>query len=343
MNFGFTSPLPYVDIVETCPPESAELLRRLRQRSADAHALTVPHSELQEFSTARVLAETRLKRLTGHPQDGGNNLSEQHPSVKQAQRVLDQATADFKRASERGEAKAENWRATSAPIKPCEDWLRSGVPGGCVLEHHPVDVPKMIKGETSLLDVIERLRRRGRELKADQNRIASAQFPADYCKARLREMITQAGSRGEISVVNLVEHDGKLVFPMSRIQTTLYGPDHAQQVAYGEISDSVAMLCWLHGDQIFERLSRAIDAEMDPAHEALTHQEREQRNAEIAADLLDIERQEASAVFAAQDLGLPIEHRADCSPQAILQIRLVARTNGHMPQTSDMHAYSILR
>jgi hypothetical protein len=40
-------------------------------------------------------------------------------------------------------------------------------------------------------------------------------------------------------------------------------------------------------------------------------------------DLLDIEFQEAALVWSAMAQNLPIEHRADCAPQAILRCRLV--------------------
>jgi hypothetical protein len=47
-------------------------------------------------------------------------------------------------------------------------------------------------------------------------------------------------------------------------------------------------------------------------------------------DLLSVERDEAALVWRAQDERLPIEHRADVNPVALLGIVLVTapRTNG---------------
>jgi hypothetical protein len=55
----------------------------------------------------------------------------------------------------------------------------------------------------------------------------------------------------------------------------------------------------------------------------LTHDPRENAEAEVMGDLLNIERQEAALVWRGQSEGLPVEHRSDCAPLAILQCRLV--------------------
>ena len=55
----------------------------------------------------------------------------------------------------------------------------------------------------------------------------------------------------------------------------------------------------------------------------LTHDAREKAEAEVMGDLLNIERQEAALVWRGQSEGLPVEHRSDCAPLAILQCRLV--------------------
>ena len=72
----------------------------LRQRSADAHALIPEFEKIREASMARIEAENALKRLTSHPQDGGFDLKPDHRRVIEAQRLLDKATADFKRLQE---------------------------------------------------------------------------------------------------------------------------------------------------------------------------------------------------------------------------------------------------
>jgi hypothetical protein len=70
---------------------------------------------------------------------------------------------------------------------------------------------------------------------------------------------------------------------------------------------------------------------------ALTHEQRQQREAEAMADLIDIERQEAHWVFDAQAQNLPIEHRGDVDPVALLGLRLVTAPRADLPPTSPEH------
>jgi hypothetical protein len=62
-----------------------------------------------------------------------------------------------------------------------------------------------------------------------------------------------------------------------------------------------------------------VDSEADDDH-AMSLIDRGVKLAEIERDRLVIERQEAAIVWAAQTAGEAIEHRADCSPVAILGI-----------------------
>ena len=55
----------------------------------------------------------------------------------------------------------------------------------------------------------------------------------------------------------------------------------------------------------------------------LTHDAREKPEAEVMGDLLNIERQEAALVWRGQSEGLPVEHRSDINPVALLGLRLV--------------------
>jgi hypothetical protein len=60
-------------------------------------------------------------------------------------------------------------------------------------------------------------------------------------------------------------------------------------------------------------------------------------------DLLAVERDEAALVWRAMDERLPVEHRADCAPQAILQCRLeTAPHTSHSPATSSTHTFNII-
>ena len=102
---------PSFDPLELLPPAAQERLRQLRQRSADLHAITVPHADLQAASMARIEAENALRRLTNHPHDHGFNLKAGDQRVVAATKALDKATDEFLRLQERQASRAAQWQA----------------------------------------------------------------------------------------------------------------------------------------------------------------------------------------------------------------------------------------
>jgi hypothetical protein len=245
-----------------------------------------------------------------------------------------------RRLQERSEKLAAAWRAAAAPLAACEDFLKNGLPSGVVLQDHETEPPKLGKNE-SLLDAVENRRRRVRELRADAHRIASAQFPADYTKAKMRRQISQLAEQGQPSVASLVELDGNVEFPTIRQQATVVGAQE-RSLAFSEQPDATALICWLFQDELVKRLDAEIDAETDGS--ALSHEQRELRTTEIMSDLLDVERDESFFVWEAQARGLPYEHRSDISPLALLGLRLVTipRAN-EAPETTPGYSWPMRR
>jgi hypothetical protein len=63
----------------------------------------------------------------------------------------------------------------------------------------------------------------------------------------------------------------------------------------------------------------------------------------VQGDLLAVERDEAALVWRAMDERLPVEHRADINPVALLSVRLVtAPAINPLPGTSPEHAFNII-
>jgi hypothetical protein len=333
---------PQFDVIELLPPAAQELLRLLRQRAADAHALIPTGFDVQTASAERVAAANALRRLTDHPQDGGFGLKDDGGDrrVIDAQRTLAKATDDFERIKQRSDDRAAAWHAASGALAIAEPWLKSGRPGGTTLAECDWPEPKLLKGETAL-DAIERLRRRCRELKADLHRIASAPFPSAYCKQQMRGQIEALAMQGAPSASLLIEHDGKIEFQTQSVRSEMYGEQ--RQAAFAEISDTVALVAWLHKDALIAALDREIASEADDKA-ALTHEARQKAEAETMADLLAVERDESWFVWQAQSQGLPIEHRADISPLALLGVRLVTtpRADGLLPSSPERAGFNII-
>jgi hypothetical protein len=211
-------------------------------------------------------------------------------------------------------------------LSAIEMWLREA--RGTVLDDE-TPAPKLLKNET-LMDAIERLRRRGRELVADLHRVQSAPYPSAHAKQRARAEVEALAARGAISVDRLLEHDAPLEFPTTLLRSDVVR-SAAPALAFGEVPDVLGVVAWLHRDALIKRLDAEIDAEADDK-EALSHADRQKRSAEVLSDLLEVERHEASLVWRAQSERLPAEHRADCDPRAILGVVLAnAPRNGSSP------------
>jgi hypothetical protein len=326
---------PSFDIIEILPPAAADRLRKLRQRAADAHALVPKFEDVSEITTARLLAEQRLKRLTD-PAPDGFNVAASDGRVRSQQKLVDTLTADVNRQQERQRERAAKWREAGAALQTAEEWLRHGKPHGVQLLDHDGPEPKLAKGENGPLDAIENRRRRVRELRADLHRIESSPFPSSHCKARMREQVEILAQRGEVDVGMVVEHDGKIIWPTMRVQSTVFNAQPGA-VAFAEgVPDTLALLVFLLKPTLIAALDAAIDAESDDSA-ALTTEERQLRIAEIEGDLLAVERDESALTWLAMAERLPIEFRSDISPIALLGLRLVQAPVNRSRETSPEH------
>jgi hypothetical protein len=110
-------------------------------------------------------------------------------------------------------------------------------------------------------------------------------------------------------------------------------------VGFSEQPDALAVVAWLHRDALIARLNAEIDSESDDKA-ALSHADREVRAAEVQADLVEVERVEAALVFDAWSKGLPVEHRGDISPVALLGVRLVTVPPRAVSSTDVKHGYN---
>jgi hypothetical protein len=337
LSFGPAPTGPQFDLIEVLPPAAAEKVRTLRQRSLDLHAVVPPHEQLREASMARINAERELQRLRAPAQDDGFNLPIDNRSVQQAQATLDKATADFDPLTALQQQRASAWQASSLVLSAVETSLKGGRPPGTTLEDIETPEVKLLKGE-SVTDGILRLQRRVRELKADLHRIESAPFPSSWAKARVREVVDQLAARGAPDVINLIEHGGAVVWPTLRAQAEVHGAQRA--LAFLEMPDVVGLLAHLLKPTLIAALDALVMAEADDKA-ALTQTDRELRTAEVMADLMAVEREEAALTWRAVSERLPVEFRADIAVSALLGVTLVTKPNGHQEPTSWMHAWDI--
>jgi hypothetical protein len=327
-------------VIEILPSQAAERLRALRQRAKDAHAIVPEFESIREASAAKTNAASGLKRLLAPASEGGFRLAAGDQRVIAATKVLEKAEDEFRRVQERQAARSAAWQTSSAALANVQNWLRDGRPSGTTLEAVEVDVPKPVKGESGLFDQIENRRRRVRELKAAQHTIESAPFPSSFAKQRMREMVEQLAQRGAPSASSLIEHDDEIIWPMVQVQVQVFNAQ-PEAIDFAEVPDMLAIDAWRNRDALIAALDREIVAEADDKA-ALSHTDRELRTSETMSDLLAVERTEAALVWSAQAQSLPVEHRGDISPQALLGVALVTAPRAIDGPTTSPFAYDVV-
>ena len=98
---------------------------------------------------------------------------------------------------------------------------RDGRPGNTVLEDFSGPEPKLLKNE-DLLSGLDRVRQRGREMKADLHRIQSAPYPSSYAKQRMRAQIEALAMSGAPDVSNLTENDREIAWPTQMLRSEVH-------------------------------------------------------------------------------------------------------------------------
>ena len=248
-----------------------------------------------------------------------------------------QSRPKYRRLKQIDEIRTARWHAAGAVQTGVEAFLRDAVPGGVVLaEVRDASPTEILKKSETLIDGIERLRLRGRELRADLHRIRSAPYPSSVAKARALEQLNTLADAGAPAVDALVERaNGKIAFAERQVMALVHNvPDAHGAVAISTEPDVLALTVWLHRDALIAKINAEIDSESDDKA-ALTDQQRQTQETEVGADLLAIERQESTLVWAMQAEGHAVEHRTDCSPLAVLGVELLVSTARPEPQSGS--------
>jgi hypothetical protein len=318
------------------PPSVLERLQACQDRAESLHRLLPTSEERGELGIERMKASRRLKQLQDHPHDQGHGLLDNDHRVIAQKQLVDQLTGDLDRLNARYERARALWEPAARIRKVVEDWVR-GLPPGTTVEDAPTSEAKANGKAEDLLGGLEKLRRRARELRADLHRVESAPQLSAVAKQRMVEQVEALAVRGRPTVSLLIEHaDREILWPQTNIQSMIYGAQ-TPSFAAAETPDTLALFAWLHRDRLVAALEAEIDGEADDAA-ALSHEDRERQAAEIQSDLLELEREESALVWRGLSSGMPVEHRADCGPQAILGARLVTLPPGGQTGSSPERA-----
>lgn len=318
------------DVADVLPELAAARLRRLRQEGEDAAILGRAtfeqwqslHDEAQRRRSR--IAQLRAPRGVGIGlTEPGYDLENDDPLVAVEQAALDKQKAELARLKAAEDQHGARRRILAALVNAAETWIK-GVPTGMTIAMHPVE-PSLLKKGESIADAVERLRRRGRELQADLDRVRAAPWPSALARERMRAQIAKLVESGRPLTHHLVDHGEPVAFATRSVSVRILNTA-PEAIGFAEVPDVMALLAWLHRDTLIAALDREIDATADDAH-ALDADQRRQAEAEILADRLSIEREEAELCWRQASDGLPIMHRPDLDPQSLLGVELIATSS----------------
>ena len=306
------------------PKPVKEKLRRLRRARADAWLVwRAIADERQAAWEARRVAEARLKVLTGGRPDSPwyaqysnfHRLADDDPQVVAQLETLADAKANIERLDPIVEARSHQFGQLGRLLSSIERYLSEGLSGvGDAIKLHKGSAPSPHKGE-SLVDAVERCRRRLRELDADRHRIASAPWHSAEAKRRARTEIDKLAERGQPSALPLIESQATSIHWPGRPSTDMLIGGRLVS-AVGD-PQALPLLFWLHRDAIVEKIEAQIDVIADDQN-SLTKEQREEQIREIDQDRLTIQRDEEHWVSKANADGMTMLRRPDADPRAVL-------------------------
>lgn len=265
-----------------------------------------------------VLTRGRVLAVREPRGSGGYNLADNDLRVVSEQEKLNQKSAELKRRNELSELRGGRWRILSTLVRRSENWIMD-IPAGTAIAMHTVD-PQLRGGET-LVDGIERLRGRLREVRAEHDRVMAAPWPSAVAKQKLRQQINKLAEAGRPLAHLAIDRGSEIAFPMRSYQIKIMNSDPAA-IGFHEAPDPIALLCWL----LREPLRLALESEIDAAANdvaALTAEQRQQAAERLLADALELEREESELVWRAQTDNPTILQRDDIAIPALLNVELV--------------------
>ncbi|RXG89241.1 hypothetical protein [Bradyrhizobium zhanjiangense] len=276
------------------------------------------HTEVQHRRNR--ISQLRAARGVGKGlTEPGHNLGDDDPLVIVERAALTKQDAELARLKRLEEQHGARRRVLAALVNAAETWIKTAS-ASMKIAMYPVEPSQLKKGE-SIADAVERLRRRGRELQADLDRVRAAPWPSALARERMRAQIASMAEAGRPLAHHLVDHGEPVAFATRSIPARVLNVA-PEAIAFSEIPDTLALLAWLHQDELIRRLDAEIDTTADDAN-ALDADQRRHAEAEILADRLSIEREEAELCWQQATDGGPISLRLDLAPEALLGVTLI--------------------
>jgi hypothetical protein len=314
------------DAAKTALPEPARTILPTRsQRVADLRA-AIEHSMDERDAAQEQIHELdrALKRLLAPYARDGHQQSEDSPEVQRARSRLDAARERRDRAAAHINTLTARW----TPLHSLVERLNRFVIGGGPKQPFVGRLPAPPNGETPAATV-QRLRDKIGKLRSDLAAVEVAPLPVDVVLQRAREQIDALALRGRPQVEQLFQRDGRFIelWPQHNMRLDLFGDAGLVDGAIrklvgfsgGDAPDTLGVVCWLLNSQMHSAVDALIKQSADEK-KALSVEQQHQRRADLASELLLIERQEIAAIEHGESQGVTIDIRVESDPRAVLHL-----------------------
>lgn len=301
------------------PEQALNRYIELRDIGTDASAIVMAiGSDISEAITRRQEASVRLAHLerdvTVASGQGLRPDQKEHPAVAEEKRKIAEANGEIERLEKRKEPHARLMSATRFAVQNIVDpYIRDASGGGLVLAK-----PVKLNAKDSLDIVAERIQ----SIRADIDAIAAAPWPSSDAKVRATREVEFLAGIGRVDVRKSVLSRSQLGWPAATYQ----GRDRITLRGYGRgmgdifdtraVSVDVALIAWIHKDELIAKLHAAIDEEADDEN-ALSDRQRGERYARLYGQLLAEQRVMSEIIWRDASHHL---WPADLDPRAVLGV-----------------------
>jgi hypothetical protein len=300
-----------------------ELARRIRE----ARELVLADETLlkQMARPAPRLVEGNVAGSFGHVRTSVVKApSDTDPQVVEVNNRIDRHRQEIERLEQLSETHRVPWEAYGSLQRNVERYLTHECAGIAIAVHEvEVELPALLKNE-DLPGLVERLRRRGRELQSDRMKVVAAPIPSAVAKAMVKVYIEQLGERGGPDLMALIDRGdiaGLKAATRTVHQTGYVAAGKGLQAGVAQIAigvdDVISFMSWFAKDALLKRINQEIDQVANDS-EALDDTQRAELLAQADRDALECQRQECAAIELAEQKGTVILPRPKVDPRAWL-------------------------
>jgi hypothetical protein len=290
--------------LDMLPPVARRKFQALRALAEDNAALTKT-AMAREKAIEDAVYDAQRRRSLCNPQDEPERAKHLNAEVEDVQAELGRLNA----ARTRRESVRANTEQILAQLKynflSAEDFAFPQVRAYSGPPAHPRD------GE-DLTAAITRVRRDISRVQGELTRVKQAPLTPDEAKDQV------------IAEINRLAQQGKPQLRIDAGKITIWFPDQQLHAAPGTAlvapsGSASAMLCWLFTDKIIQHAT----ANLDQIEGGLSTSDRKRQQAELEAELFQLETDEESLITQALDAGMEAHRRTYASGFALLGLEVV--------------------